>query len=162
MFERNPENKRAIEAAWEIVKDRDRGELLKHEEAEKAFRVRRPADRYYTLIESLKSKMLKERGISLISVPLVGYELAVPDNQLALGLVRSKQAERRIRSGIKNVEALPPGECDFAQQRKRLGILDQMELSRRQIQTESQTIAFLMRPREQNPRLMPDPEAEAG
>lgn len=160
MFDKQPENQKAIERAWKIVEGRGRGELLAHEEAEAAFAQPR-GERYYRLIDRLKRKMEGERGISLISVPLVGYVLATPKEQLELARFRGIQAARRQRKGAGHARALPDEECSFVELRAKQAIEEILSRGERTMRTDAQRIAFLMRPSDTRPRIARDDGGDA-
>lgn len=157
MYDKKPENEKAIEGAWLAVADRERGELVSHDDLCRAFGsptlYTDGPQRYYALVDGLKKRLEEERGISLVSVPMVGYALATAKEQLGLARFRATQAARRLRKGARHAGSLPDGDCSFTELRAKQAIEERLSQAERSMRGEAQRLAFLMRPREQRPRI---------
>lgn len=162
MYDAKPENEKATERAWKMLTKLERGDLLSHEDAELALGAERPSDRYYALMDKLKRRMEDERGISLIAIPMVGYQLATAKDQLGLGRHRVVRAARQIRKGAKSVGSLPEAECNFTELRAKQAMEEKLALMERGARQEAQRIAFLMRPRDARPRIAQEDGEEQG
>lgn len=153
MYDKRPENEKAIERAWAATAELGRGDVLEHERAEAIFGVARPDPRYYALIDRLKRRLEEDRGIAMRAIPLVGYELTPVKDQLELARFRATQAARRLRKGARHAGSLPEADCSFTELRAKQAIEERLHQSERSIRGEAQRLAFLMRPRDQRPRI---------
>lgn len=158
MFDRRPENEKAVGRAWDLAAKLERGDVLEHAALAKAFGVEYQSEAYYRLVQRLGRRLLDERGIKLVNVPLVGYELATAKGQLEQARRRVVQAGRRIRDGHKTVVLLPEQDCSFTELRAKQAFEEKLRADERAMRQDAQRLAFLMRPRDQRPRVMPSDE----
>jgi hypothetical protein len=161
MFDSQPETTKAMNRAWKALERMERGEMFSHEDMAKAFGFDSRDKRYYQMAARLNRKLEKERGISLVSVPLVGYMLATAMGQLDYAKNRVIRAARQKRRARSTVMALPVEECQTqAEQKAKFHMEEKLAASEREDRKEYRLINFLMRPRDQMPRIQRDDEAD--
>ncbi len=118
MFTAKDEYTIMLGACMKIALARSRGDTIAHEEIEKAAGIKRDAPQWGHLIQKLKRKLRKESGITVWSVPGIGYKLCTRDEQLnEVSENLLKQSVRRSSRAIAEVDALPIRELDMTQRR---------------------------------------------
>jgi hypothetical protein len=156
MFARRPENEQALERALKHLESMQRGEVLEHEIAARLFGAKHPSERYFGLIARLKMKLLELRGIRLIVIPTVGYELANVKGQMGFAKGRVQQAGRRIGDAHKTIVAIPEADCSFTELRAKGAMEERLAQEERQNRQFAQWSAYIMQPKEQRPRIARD------
>jgi hypothetical protein len=163
MFDQKPELAKAMDRAWKILERMQRGDMFTHEQMSKAFGFDYHHPRYYAMASKLNKKLEKERGISLISVTLVGYALATDMEQLDYAKNRLVKAARQKHRAIRTVTSLPVEDClTQAAQKAKFHMEEKLHAMEREDRKQCQLINFLMRPRESMPRVAREDDAETG
>ena len=160
MFEKRPERAAGLERLWTALGKMVRGDVLKHEDAEAVLGIER-GTAYYELINRTNKRMELERGVSLVNVPLVGYVLATPDEQLDFARRRNIRARRQIGRALRTVKSLPVEECDAIMARAKFGMEESLAAKERDLRSSALLAAQLMRPREPGIKIARDDEKGA-
>lgn len=153
MFEQIAERKQRIDTLWETLCGMQRGDVLTHEKAAEILGVGPPEKLYYEVVGyRLRRRLLKERGITLMSEPMIGYSLAMPDGHFERARDRNVRAARQMGDAHRTVAYLPLQDCDAVQAKKKYALEQITEAREKELRKQSQMMAFIMRPREPSVR----------
>ena len=127
MYKENTENGQKLRKLLDCVGRLSRGDMLRYEEMESVTGIYRLTPKWGWLVYRLKRELERERGISLMAEYGVGYRLCTEDEQLKV-YPRKKQKEsvRRLKDGMRAVEALDIAEMSLAKKQYRALILSNM------------------------------------
>lgn len=161
MFARNPAVERGIDRAFKAMAKMGRGDMLHHERIEECFGIPRNTAWWSRGIEKLRKKMLDERGVWLASEPLVGYRLAPHEEHIAEGPRRTRRAMRQNHKALVTLSALPDDELSFQNQRRKEGLVRELEALEHTTRQKLRLQQFLMRPTPVQARIArPEDQAE--
>lgn len=152
MFERNEERSERSEKLYKVLCGMSRGDLMKHEEAEQILGIKR-GHVYYGIMDKMRKRLEKENRPTLVSVTIIGYELAYPKDQLMFARQRIVRARRQTSRAIKTVAALPIEECDPIVARAKFGMEETLAARERELRNSALLSSQLMRPRDPGVKL---------
>lgn len=132
LFDEKDKYKVMVDACIELTVNLNRGDVLPHEEIEKASGIERYSTCWNSLIKKLRRRLRIDRGLSIWPVHSVGYKLCTHDEQLNMVAEKlQRQAVRRATRAIKEVTALPDRELSMFQRRIKQYRVDSMKTQRR-------------------------------
>lgn len=144
--QRNDVLAEAVDSVMQVLSSLNRGDVLLHEDAEQASGMARYSEHWGQLIAKLKGRMLRERGIALVSLKEIGYKLATTREQNEdVPVNRMRRAAKQVARGINELSALPPQELTPDEQSKRVARLNAMQADRAMLNRDRRAWDLLTR-----------------
>lgn len=137
----------AVESLWEQTASLERGDVIHWTDIEAAVGESRDASPCRVVVLKLKRRYEEERGITLWSVPTVGYRLCTVEQQLLrCSRERVKRAGRQLRRGVRHMQAIPDEELTDAQRSLRADRVNNQKRALRRVRAAGKIEAVLSRP----------------
>lgn len=148
MFERDEQIQRLIGEVYALTVDLKRGEILTHEAIKAVLRVAPHEGSWDHVVNTVRRRLERERGIATWHEVLVGYKLLTDVEQIQVGSWRTRKALRQIRRGMRSVDALPEAGLTLNKRKAKAvayhSLRDQAREIRRSI--KQQDALFALRP----------------
>lgn len=110
----------AVDAVYQLTEELQRGEILMHTAIEQVLGIKPHEGRWDHIINKVRRRMEKERGIATWYSVTVGYKLLTEVETLRdLPVIRMKKAKRQIRRAKRSILALPESGLTMNQRKAR-------------------------------------------
>ena len=137
----------AIDAIWQATAEYKRGDTITHELIETEGGLVRYGKHWSPVINKLKRKFQAERGITLWSVPGVGYKLCTAREQINDCVQdRSLRAVRQLNRAAGHLEAAPTEELSTHEQIVRSQRLESQRQTMKDLRRQRRIGSILAKP----------------
>jgi hypothetical protein len=136
----------AVEAILQAASEYNRGDVITHDTLEAVGGIERGGTHWGTIIVKVKRRLQNERGITLWSVPSVGYRLCTAREQINECVDRrSKRALRQLNKGAGHLEAVPAEELTPHDQIVRAKRMDAQRLTMQRLRQQRKISSIFSR-----------------
>lgn len=152
MFESNEDIGNAVETIYKLSETLRRGDVLSHEQIQNVLGVRPHEGQWGQVMNRVRRRLERDRGIATWPVKNVGYELLTAARQLELPVWRLRKGRRQATRARKSVEALPEKGLTLNQRRARLFAIERTREAERSIRREIRSQSEELKPSQTLPR----------
>lgn len=136
VFEKDETISDLTDRLYEFTQRLSRGDILTHNAIQSILGVDPHVNPWDNIIEKIRAKMQRERGIWLKPEIKVGYKLCTIKEQLEMPSIRLTRAARQARRGRKHVESLPLTECTLHDIKKRQFLIERTKAAEKAVKDE--------------------------
>lgn len=146
--------KQILDAVMAEIAPLKRGDTLTYDVIELASEIGRDSLEWVGLVEKVRKKLERDRGIAWINIPGVGYRLATVTETLTIVVPkRQRKAARQIRKGQRSLERTPTDGLNATQKAARATALDAVKRSARAVHRERRIVTIAAKPTQTIPQL---------
>lgn len=120
----------AVDKLLDTLKTAQRGTFYSWHQFTTMGGVAYGTDKFPTVFNKVRKKLLKATGMLLIAIPTEGAQIATTEQQLARVSHRLLKATRQSRYGIREVSATPDAELTTAQRNLKYAGINQLKRAR--------------------------------
>lgn len=156
MFKVNEANGAAVDAAYKVLDQYGRGDVVPHSELSAAVGHVWPSPEYFRLVRAARDRYRDTAGVWSREVPGLGFRLLTVEESLTTEQShRARRAKRQVKIASKVADSIPEREMSFHQRKLREAVLESTRQAARKIAEEQRHMAWLARPTPSKPRMTP-------
>lgn len=153
MIERKEEIQEAVEALYAVAVKLKRGETLTHEVVTETIGFRPHEGRYDHIVNRVRNRLLRVKGIKTWFDLTVGYRLLTPKEQLQSTLWHRKKASRQLVRGRNAAEYLPNALLSTHDQKVKAFLIDQVRRAKQDMEQADREAKAILTPTPVPPRV---------